>query len=154
MIVIVWPSWWAIICLCCKLRVCMESSEHSWMEWLHLQGGILFQRALQQQSQAAAGSAHEGLYCLQLLQWTYITVVCLYTEAQCSKPPEFKPSGNLSRLWGNVGTTVKLNCTALLLWDQNEEQCDTTLQWSKDGQLLTNLTLYTQNSSSWWFSSF
>ncbi|AWP08325.1 putative single Ig IL-1-related receptor isoform 2 [Scophthalmus maximus] len=77
------------------------------------------------------------------------TVHLIAKEAQCSKPPEFKPSGNLSRLWGNVGTTVKLNCTALLLWDQNEEQCDTTLQWSKDGQLLTNLTLYTQNSSSW-----
>lgn len=89
-----------------------------------------------------------------VLQWTQITAVCLHTESQCSKPPEFKPSRGLSRLWGDVGSTAKLNCTALLPWDQNEERCDTTLQWSKDGRPLTNLTLYMQNTSSWWFLTF
>lgn len=69
-------------------------------------------------------------------------------ESQCSKPPEFKPNGDLTRLWSNVGSTVTLNCTALL-WDPKEEQCDNTLQWSKDGQPLTNHTLYTHNTSSW-----
>ncbi|XP_018521926.1 single Ig IL-1-related receptor [Lates calcarifer] len=78
-----------------------------------------------------------------------ITVRLIVKESQCSKPPEFKPSRGLSRLWGDVGSTAKLNCTALLPWDQNEERCDTTLQWSKDGRPLTNLTLYMQNTSSW-----
>lgn len=77
------------------------------------------------------------------------TVRLIVKEAQCSKAPEFKPSGSLTKLWRNVGSTVKLNCTALLLWDQSEDQCDTTLQWSKDGQPLTNHTLYSLNTSSW-----
>ncbi|XP_040893977.1 single Ig IL-1-related receptor [Toxotes jaculatrix] len=77
------------------------------------------------------------------------TVRLIVKESQCSKAPEFIPNGGLNRLWGKVGSTVKLNCTALLLWDQNEKQCDTTLQWSKDGQPLTNLTLHRQNTSSW-----
>lgn len=99
--------------------------------------------------QTFPGNAHEGLHCLELLQWTQITVVCLYTESQCSKAPEFKPTGGRTRLLGDVGSTVKLNCTALLLWDPNEKQCDTTLQWSKDGQPLSNNTLLLQNTSSW-----
>ncbi|XP_073327513.1 single Ig IL-1-related receptor isoform X1 [Pagrus major] len=77
------------------------------------------------------------------------TVRLIVKESQCSKAPEFKPNGGLTRLWRNVGSSVILNCTALLLWDPTEEQCDTTLQWRKDGQPLTNHTLYTQNTSSW-----
>ncbi|XP_023278258.1 single Ig IL-1-related receptor [Seriola lalandi dorsalis] len=77
------------------------------------------------------------------------TVRLIVKESQCSKAPEFQPNGGLNRLWSDVGSSVKLNCTALLLWDPNKEQCGTTLQWSKDGQPLTNLTLYMQNTSSW-----
>ncbi|XP_044050378.1 single Ig IL-1-related receptor [Siniperca chuatsi] len=77
------------------------------------------------------------------------TVRLIVKESQCSKAPEFKPNEGLTSLWRNVGSTVKLNCTALLLWDPREEQCDTTLQWSKDGQPLTNHTLHKQNTSSW-----
>lgn len=96
---------------------------------------------------------HEGLYCLEILQWTWITAVCLYTESQCSKAPEFKPNGGSTTLWENVGSTVKLNCTALLFWDPAEKQCDTTLQWSKDGHPLNNHTLSSLNTSSWWFEA-
>ncbi|KAK2917749.1 single Ig IL-1-related receptor isoform X1 [Channa argus] len=77
------------------------------------------------------------------------TVHLIVKEFQCSKPPEFKPNSGPTQLWRNVGCTVKMNCTALLFWDPNEEQCDTTLQWRKDGEPITNLTLYKQNSSSW-----
>lgn len=111
--------------------------------------------ALQQQSyRLARATAHEGLHCLQLLRWRQITVVCRYTESPCLKPPEFQPNGGLNTLWSEVGSSVRLNCTALLLWDPDEEQCDTTLQWSKDGQPLSNLTLSMQNDSSWWLHAF
>lgn len=78
---------------------------------------------------------------------TSYTVRLIVKESQCSKVPEFKPNGGRTEVFGNVGSTVKLNCTALLLWDPDEGQCDTTLHWSKNSQLLTNLTL--QNTSSW-----
>nr|XP_046249749.1 single Ig IL-1-related receptor [Scatophagus argus] len=77
------------------------------------------------------------------------TVRLIVKESQCSKAPEFQPNGDLTRLLGDVGSTVTLNCTALLLWDPREDQCDTTLQWSKDGHPLPNHTHYTQNTSSW-----
>ncbi|KAG7522161.1 single Ig IL-1-related receptor [Solea senegalensis] len=77
------------------------------------------------------------------------TVHLIVKESQCSKPPEFQPNRGLDTVWRNVGSSVILNCTALLFTDQNEEQCDTKFQWSKDGQSLTNLTLYMHNTSSW-----
>ncbi|XP_041852235.1 single Ig IL-1-related receptor [Melanotaenia boesemani] len=80
---------------------------------------------------------------------TSFTVRLIIKESQCSKAPEFKPKEGLTELRRNVGSTVKLNCTALLLWDPSEEQCDTTLRWTKAGQPLTNHTLYLHNTSSW-----
>ncbi|XP_068595575.1 single Ig IL-1-related receptor [Brachionichthys hirsutus] len=77
------------------------------------------------------------------------TVGLIVKEPRCSRAPEFRPDVAVSRLSRNVGSTVMLNCTALLLWDPAEEQCDTTLEWSKDAQPLTNHTLYKQNASSW-----
>lgn len=77
------------------------------------------------------------------------TVRLIVKESQCAKAPEFRPNRGLISLWRNVGSSVKLNCTVVLPWDPREEQCDTTLQWSKDGQPLTNHTLHTQNISSW-----
>uniref|UniRef100_A0A667ZSR5 Single immunoglobulin and toll-interleukin 1 receptor (TIR) domain n=1 Tax=Myripristis murdjan TaxID=586833 RepID=A0A667ZSR5_9TELE len=73
----------------------------------------------------------------------------LLSESQCSKAPEYQPNGGLTRLWGNLGSNVKLNCTALLQWDPREEPCDVTLCWSKNGTPLTNRTLDLQNTSSW-----
>ncbi|XP_012735732.2 single Ig IL-1-related receptor isoform X1 [Fundulus heteroclitus] len=80
---------------------------------------------------------------------TSFTVRLVVKESQCVKAPDFKPNSNPSKLWRNVADTVKLNCTALLFWDPSEEQCETTLQWSKDGQPLTNRTLYLHNTTSW-----
>ncbi|XP_013869062.1 single Ig IL-1-related receptor [Austrofundulus limnaeus] len=77
------------------------------------------------------------------------TVRLIVKESRCAKAPEFIPNGSLTELWRNVGSTVRLNCTVLLLWDPSEEQCETTLQWSKAGQPLTNHTLYLHNTSSW-----
>uniref|UniRef100_A0A3Q3J648 TIR domain-containing protein n=1 Tax=Monopterus albus TaxID=43700 RepID=A0A3Q3J648_MONAL len=54
------------------------------------------------------------------------------TEPQCSKAPEFKSNGGLTEMWRSVGSTVEMNCSALLFWDPHEEHCDTALQWSKD----------------------
>uniref|UniRef100_UPI0037E96208 single Ig IL-1-related receptor n=1 Tax=Semicossyphus pulcher TaxID=241346 RepID=UPI0037E96208 len=101
---------------------------------------------------ASLGVEDQGNYtCMQQGNSTAsYTVHLIVKESQCSKAPEFKPNGGLSRLWGNVGSSVKLNCTALLLWDPQEEQCDTTLQWRKDGQPLTNHTIHKQNTSSWY----
>uniref|UniRef100_A0A3Q3WWV0 Uncharacterized protein n=1 Tax=Mola mola TaxID=94237 RepID=A0A3Q3WWV0_MOLML len=61
----------------------------------------------------------------------------------CSKAPVFKPNGDPTALSSNVGSTAMLNCTALLPWEPREEQCDTTLQWTRDGQPLANHTLHT-----------
>ncbi|XP_051236671.1 single Ig IL-1-related receptor [Dicentrarchus labrax] len=100
---------------------------------------------------ASLSSEDQGNYtCMQQGNSTAsFTVRLIVKESQCSKAPDFKPDGGLTRLWSNVGSTEILNCTALLLWDPGEEHCDTTLQWSKDGQPLTNHTLYMQNISSW-----
>ncbi|KAM9854978.1 single Ig IL-1-related receptor [Aulostomus maculatus] len=91
----------------------------------------------------------QGNYtCLQQGNSTAsFTVRLVVKESQCTKAPEFKPSGGLTQLREKVGSVVKLNCTVLLLWDQNDEQCDGTLQWRKDGQPVSNLTQ--QNTSSW-----
>ncbi|XP_029952648.1 single Ig IL-1-related receptor [Salarias fasciatus] len=77
------------------------------------------------------------------------TVHLTVKDSPCSKAPEFKPKGGLTRLWGIVGSAVTLNCSALLHTDPLEEHCDTALQWSKAGQPLTNHTLYPLNTSSW-----
>ena len=71
------------------------------------------------------------------------------TEAQCSRAPEFRPGGGLTPLWGRLGSTARLNCTALVPWDPAEEPpcAPPTLQWSKDGRLLTNRTEPPQNTS-------
>lgn len=93
----------------------------------------------------------QGNYtCMQQSNSTAsFTVRLIVKESQCSKTPEFKPNGVSSELRRNVECTVTLNCTALLQWDQTDEHCDATLQWSKDGRPLANHTHYTQNTSSW-----
>ncbi|XP_034032212.1 single Ig IL-1-related receptor [Thalassophryne amazonica] len=80
---------------------------------------------------------------------TSFTVRLIVREAPCSQVPKYHPDGGLTSLWGKVGSTVKMNCTALLLRATNEEQCNSTLQWIKDGKPLTNDTVYVQNTSSW-----
>nr|XP_023651509.1 single Ig IL-1-related receptor isoform X1 [Paramormyrops kingsleyae] len=59
-------------------------------------------------------------------------------ESACSQPPVFVPADDNRQ--STLGSTVTLNCTALLPWDPQEPQCDSTLHWIRDGSLLSNLT--------------
>ncbi|XP_061577665.1 single Ig IL-1-related receptor [Cololabis saira] len=100
---------------------------------------------------AGVGVEDQGNYtCTQKGNVTVsFTVNLIVKESRCSKAPEFKPHGDATEVWRSLGDTVKLNCTALLLWDPSEAQCDTALRWSKSGQPLTNHTRYPQDTSSW-----
>lgn len=71
------------------------------------------------------------------------------TESRCSAAPLFQPSGDVRRLREELGSTVTLNCTALLPWEPQEEPCDRTLHWTKDGQPPDNHTQPSHNSASW-----
>ncbi|XP_063758692.1 single Ig IL-1-related receptor isoform X2 [Eleginops maclovinus] len=75
------------------------------------------------------------------------TIRLIVEESRCSKDPEFKL--NEDSHWEDIGSTVTLNCTALLFWEPTEEHCDTTLQWNKDHFPLPNYTHYLLNTSSW-----
>lgn len=77
------------------------------------------------------------------------TVRLVVKESLCSGAPEFKHDGHHDGVYGIMGSTVTLNCTVVLPWDPTDEHCDTTLQWSKDGQPLTNQSYDMQNTSSW-----
>ncbi|XP_053741560.1 single Ig IL-1-related receptor [Synchiropus splendidus] len=83
------------------------------------------------------------------LQGNTSTAQIWVKESLCSRPPEFKPQGDVTKVFGKVGSTINLNCTAQLPWDPSEKPCDTTLSWKKDGLPLSNLTLLVQNTSSW-----
>ncbi|XP_075995692.1 single Ig IL-1-related receptor [Genypterus blacodes] len=94
---------------------------------------------------------HQGNYtCIDERNRTAsYTVRLTVKEFQCAKPPEYKPCGGLHSLLEKVGSTVTLNCTALLHWDASEPGCDTMLRWSKDGKPLTNASLSSLDTSSW-----
>lgn len=89
--------------------------------------------------------AHLLLACITLDQTFPVNV----EERECLKAPQFQPTGGLSRLFETLGSTVFLNCTALLSWDPTELACDLELRWSKDGSPLTNSSMYLQSTSSW-----
>ncbi|XP_019896141.2 single Ig IL-1-related receptor [Esox lucius] len=75
----------------------------------------------------------------------------LFVESLCRQAPQFqRPDGGQSEVWETLGSSVSLNCTALLSWDPADPECGrtSTFLWSKDGTSL-NLSLYVQNSSAW-----
>lgn len=74
------------------------------------------------------------------------TVRLIVKERNCSKEPEFVPDGGRMTLRRNVGDTVKMNCTARLLWHPKDLLCDTGLRWSKDGHNVTHHPLLTISS--------
>ncbi|XP_066525066.1 single Ig IL-1-related receptor [Hoplias malabaricus] len=84
---------------------------------------------------------------LYLCLWSHILVV--FGEPVCSQTPQFKPDVNQREVWGTLGTSVELNCTALIVYNKNESNCEPTLLWRKDGQPLTNLSDYSLNTSHW-----
>ncbi|KAL7867997.1 hypothetical protein SRHO_G00093810 [Serrasalmus rhombeus] len=79
--------------------------------------------------------------------WGQLAVVI--GEALCSRAPQFKPSVDRTEVWGALSTSVELNCTALMVYNKSEFDCEANLRWRKDGQPLTNLSAVTQNTSQW-----
>ncbi|XP_077453308.1 single Ig IL-1-related receptor isoform X2 [Stigmatopora argus] len=73
----------------------------------------------------------------------------LVVEDKCSKAPEFQFKEDPRTVWAKVGSTVSLNCTAILSWDPSDERCDSSLRWTKDGNPPRNRSLLLQNTSSW-----
>lgn len=71
------------------------------------------------------------------------TVNLIVKELNCSKKPEFIPDGGRTTLYRNVGSTVKMNCTARIQWHPHDVHCDTGLHWSKEGHNLTHHPLMT-----------
>ncbi|KAJ8002522.1 hypothetical protein DPEC_G00159780 [Dallia pectoralis] len=83
------------------------------------------------------------------------TVQLTIKESPCQQAPQFQsPDGVQSEVFEALGSSVVLNCTALLSWDSTDPQCErtSTFLWRKDGTAL-NLSLHIQNSSTWLPSS-
>ncbi|GCB61900.1 single Ig IL-1-related receptor isoform X1 [Scyliorhinus torazame] len=63
--------------------------------------------------------------------------------SRCNLPPKFlsPPENQTSTL--NVGSWLMLNCTVKLFYDQKFNWCDPSIEWSKDGHVITNGSKYT-----------
>ncbi|XP_057692678.1 single Ig IL-1-related receptor [Corythoichthys intestinalis] len=79
------------------------------------------------------------------------TVRLIVKASKCSRAPEFQLNEVTRKVWAKMGSTVNLNCTALLSWDPSDKQCDSSLQWTKDGHPV-NHSLLLQNNSSWFLA--
>ncbi|XP_054633046.1 single Ig IL-1-related receptor [Dunckerocampus dactyliophorus] len=91
--------------------------------------------------------------CLQPGNSTALFTVHLIVKASiCSQAPEFKSNEVGNKLLEKIGSTVNLNCTALLSWDPTDKHCDATLQWTKNGKTVSNSSLLLQNTSSWFLA--
>ncbi|KAJ0069237.1 hypothetical protein NL108_003139 [Boleophthalmus pectinirostris] len=67
------------------------------------------------------------------------TVRLIIQERNCSTEPEFIPDGGRMTLHRNVGETVIMNCTTLLLWHPKDpSHCNTAMHWSHNGQNITH----------------
>uniref|UniRef100_A0A3B1JD46 Single immunoglobulin and toll-interleukin 1 receptor (TIR) domain n=1 Tax=Astyanax mexicanus TaxID=7994 RepID=A0A3B1JD46_ASTMX len=86
------------------------------------------------------------LLLLFVCVWGQFTVV-IRAESLCGVAPQFKPSAVWTDIWEPLGSRVELNCTALMVYNMSEYSCVPDLQWTKDGQPLTNLSALTQNMS-------
>ncbi|XP_072529775.1 single Ig IL-1-related receptor [Salminus brasiliensis] len=80
--------------------------------------------------------------------------VCLWSqfaavvgESLCSVAPRFKPSAASTDIWEALGSSVELNCTVHLAYNRTESNCVHNLQWTKDGQPLSNFSTFIQNTS-------
>ncbi|XP_077565563.1 single Ig IL-1-related receptor [Stigmatopora nigra] len=75
--------------------------------------------------------------------------VHLVVEDKCSRAPEFQFKEDPRTVWAKVGSTVSLNCTAILFWDPSDERCVSSLRWTKDENPPRNRSLLLHNTSSW-----
>ncbi|XP_078076629.1 single Ig IL-1-related receptor isoform X2 [Mustelus asterias] len=63
--------------------------------------------------------------------------------SRCNLPPKFlSPPGNQTYAL-NIGSWLVLNCTVKLFYDQKFNWCDPSIEWSKDGYVITNSSKYT-----------
>ncbi|XP_041052838.1 single Ig IL-1-related receptor isoform X4 [Carcharodon carcharias] len=62
--------------------------------------------------------------------------------SRCNLLPEFlSPPGNRAYTLP-IGSWLVLNCTVKLLYDQKFNWCDPSIEWSKDGRMVTNSSKY------------
>uniref|UniRef100_UPI00398F3C2A single Ig IL-1-related receptor isoform X2 n=1 Tax=Pristiophorus japonicus TaxID=55135 RepID=UPI00398F3C2A len=65
-------------------------------------------------------------------------------DRSCDLPPKFlSPPGNQTYHLP-IGSWLVLNCTVKLLYDQKFNWCDPSIQWSKDGHVITNSSKFTR----------
>uniref|UniRef100_UPI00398F6604 single Ig IL-1-related receptor isoform X3 n=1 Tax=Pristiophorus japonicus TaxID=55135 RepID=UPI00398F6604 len=68
----------------------------------------------------------------------------LKPDRSCDLPPKFlSPPGNQTYHLP-IGSWLVLNCTVKLLYDQKFNWCDPSIQWSKDGHVITNSSKFTR----------
>ncbi|KAK3526792.1 hypothetical protein QTP70_033569 [Hemibagrus guttatus] len=72
-------------------------------------------------------------------------------EPLCSRTVQFVPSSTETGVWGGLGSSVELNCTVLMRYNNNSEaECPSAhLHWNKDGEPLHSPGSFTQNTSKW-----
>lgn len=73
----------------------------------------------------------------------------LHTEPICSRGLRFVPSITETHVWEAQGSSVELNCTILMHYNNSESECNANLLWSKDGEPLPSHSSFTQNISQW-----
>ncbi|KAK1789892.1 hypothetical protein P4O66_015764 [Electrophorus voltai] len=91
------------------------------------------------------------------LAWSQVAIIIgvvlfLTPEPVCSGVPQIESRGTGTEVWGDLGSSVELNCTALLAYNRSEPAGEVSVQWSKDGQILSNYRPFTHSTSHWFAS--
>uniref|UniRef100_H3BAK3 Single Ig and TIR domain containing n=1 Tax=Latimeria chalumnae TaxID=7897 RepID=H3BAK3_LATCH len=71
-------------------------------------------------------------------------------ENQCDTPPQFLSLTNETTVETQIGGEVELNCTVKLLYSQQFNWCDSSIQWLKDGNVIGNGSRYKITESFWY----
>ncbi|XP_027028746.2 single Ig IL-1-related receptor [Tachysurus fulvidraco] len=89
---------------------------------------------------------HMSLFtCLIRIQFAVVIA-----EHLCSRTLRFLPSSTDTDVWGGLGSSVELNCTVLMHYNNSEAECPSAhLRWSKDGEPFLSPGSFTQNTSEW-----
>ncbi|XP_053347223.1 single Ig IL-1-related receptor isoform X1 [Clarias gariepinus] len=89
---------------------------------------------------------YTGLFvCLMWIQ-----CALMIGEPLCSKILQFVPSSTKTDVWESQGSSVELNCTVLIHFNNNSEiECKAHLHWNKNGEPLPSTGYFTQNTSQW-----
>ncbi|KAM9496628.1 single Ig IL-1-related receptor isoform 3-T3 [Clarias gariepinus] len=89
---------------------------------------------------------YTGLFvCLMWIQ-----CALMIGEPLCSKILQFVPSSTKTDVWESQGSSVELNCTVLIHFNNNSEiECKAQLHWNKNGEPLPSTGYFTQNTSQW-----